>query len=85
MMESTSHGINLEHDPEKWKPVFRKDHAQTKDGVRAWVNFVESGSGVDCAAARRLHGHFGGCPSPKNRKQQRLEARHFETGPEITA
>jgi hypothetical protein len=19
-----------EHDPEKWKPVFRKDHAQTK-------------------------------------------------------
>jgi hypothetical protein len=21
----------LEHDPEKWKPVFRKDHAPTKD------------------------------------------------------
>jgi hypothetical protein len=21
----------LEHDPEKWEPVFRKDHAQTKD------------------------------------------------------
>jgi hypothetical protein len=21
---------NLEHDPEKWIPVFRKDHAQTK-------------------------------------------------------
>jgi hypothetical protein len=21
---------NLEHDPEKWNPVFRKDHAQTK-------------------------------------------------------
>jgi hypothetical protein len=20
----------LEHDPEKWKPVFRRDHAQTK-------------------------------------------------------
>ena len=20
----------LEHDPEKWEPVFRKDHAQTK-------------------------------------------------------
>jgi hypothetical protein len=20
----------LEHDPEKWKPVFRKDHAQSK-------------------------------------------------------
>jgi hypothetical protein len=22
--------LRLEHDPEKWKPVFRKDHAQTK-------------------------------------------------------
>jgi hypothetical protein len=22
--------IPLEHDPEKWEPVFRKDHAQTK-------------------------------------------------------
>jgi len=22
--------LSLEHDPEKWKPVFRKDHAQTK-------------------------------------------------------
>jgi hypothetical protein len=21
---------HLEHDPEKWTPVFRKDHAQTK-------------------------------------------------------
>jgi hypothetical protein len=21
----------LEHDPEKWKPVFRKDHAQTQN------------------------------------------------------
>jgi len=23
--------IPLEHDPEKWKPVFRKDYAQSKD------------------------------------------------------
>jgi hypothetical protein len=23
-------GSLLEHDPEKWKPVFRKDHARTK-------------------------------------------------------
>jgi hypothetical protein len=23
-------GPILEHDPEKWVPVFRKDHAQTK-------------------------------------------------------
>jgi hypothetical protein len=22
----------LEHDPEKWEPVFRKDHAQTQKG-----------------------------------------------------
>jgi hypothetical protein len=22
---------SLEHDPEKWKPVFGKDHAQTKN------------------------------------------------------
>jgi hypothetical protein len=22
--------MELEHDPEKWVPVFRKDHAQTK-------------------------------------------------------
>jgi hypothetical protein len=22
--------VNLEHDPEKWVPVFRKDHAQIK-------------------------------------------------------
>jgi hypothetical protein len=22
--------VELEHDPEKWAPVFRKDHAQTK-------------------------------------------------------
>ena len=25
-----SPGATLEHDPEKWNPVFRKDHAQTK-------------------------------------------------------
>jgi hypothetical protein len=23
-------GVGLEHDPEKWKPVFRKDHAPSK-------------------------------------------------------
>jgi len=31
--ETTTHGSRLgrlEHDPEKWKPVVRKDHAQTK-------------------------------------------------------
>jgi hypothetical protein len=29
------------HNPEKWKPVFRKDHAQTKDAVRVCLNPVE--------------------------------------------
>jgi hypothetical protein len=24
------HARRLEHDPEKWEPVFGKDHAQTK-------------------------------------------------------
>jgi hypothetical protein len=24
--------IFLKHDPEKWTPVFRKDHAQTQKG-----------------------------------------------------
>jgi hypothetical protein len=27
---SSDYPAMLEHDPEKWKPVFRKDHAQTK-------------------------------------------------------
>jgi hypothetical protein len=25
------HGGLLEHDPEKWKPVFRKDHAPPRN------------------------------------------------------
>src|SRR6266576_2789346 len=25
---------NKEHDPEKWKPVFREDHAQAKSMIR---------------------------------------------------
>jgi len=32
-IKSRSRGVldtPLEHDPEKWVPVFRKDHAQTK-------------------------------------------------------
>jgi hypothetical protein len=32
----------LEHDPEKWKPVFRKDHAQTKDEIMIRFNLIES-------------------------------------------
>jgi hypothetical protein len=42
----------LEHDPEKWKPVFPRDkrealpgdHAQTKDKARGRFNAVESDS-----------------------------------------
>jgi hypothetical protein len=26
--------LPLEHDPEKWKPVFRSDHAQSKSKAR---------------------------------------------------
>ncbi|HEV7463171.1 MAG TPA: hypothetical protein VGN85_04580, partial [Methyloceanibacter sp.] len=37
----------LEHDPEKWKPVFRKDHAPTKrldhDAIHHDLSFVDSG------------------------------------------
>jgi hypothetical protein len=29
----------LEHDPEKWTPVFRKDHAPTKKLDRAPIQF----------------------------------------------
>src|SRR6202035_5524322 len=36
---------NLEHDPEKWIPVFRKDHAQTKDRARWQFNQNPSRSG----------------------------------------
>jgi hypothetical protein len=49
----------LEHDPEKWKPVFGKDHAQTRDG------------GVHAMALARRQGrsgalaHGGQCPFPK--------------------
>jgi hypothetical protein len=32
----------LEHDPEKWEPVFRKDHAQTKRGeIMIGFNLIE--------------------------------------------
>jgi hypothetical protein len=33
--------IGLEHDPENWRPVFRKDHAQSKrldhDAIRIMI------------------------------------------------
>ena len=30
--------IPLEHDPEKWEPVFGKDHAPTRDNPKGWPN-----------------------------------------------
>ena len=33
-------GGGLTHDPEKWKPVFRKDHAQAKNRLRALPAFA---------------------------------------------
>jgi hypothetical protein len=30
LVNSPQAGPGLEHDPEKWVPVFREDHAQTK-------------------------------------------------------
>ena len=32
------------HDPEKWTPVFGKDHAQTKTSATSLMNYVESDS-----------------------------------------
>ena len=34
----------LAHDPEKWVPVFRQDHAQDKYGVRPWAACATSSS-----------------------------------------
>ena len=33
---------SLEHDPEKWEPVFRKDHAQTRDQIMMRFNLIAS-------------------------------------------
>jgi len=49
----------LEHDPEKWKPVFRKDHAPTKkldhDQIQpcsaAIAPFADSANAVSAMAA----------------------------------
>jgi hypothetical protein len=32
----------IEHDPEKWEPVFRKDHAQQKDEIMIRFNLIGS-------------------------------------------
>ena len=45
----------LEHDPEKWTPVFRKDHAQTNEPVL-------------CAAAFSFRGAFESCLQHRDRQ-----------------
>jgi hypothetical protein len=35
-------GREIEHDPEKWEPVFRKDHAQTRDEITMRFNLIAS-------------------------------------------
>src|SRR3984957_2922998 len=32
--QGSTRRLTLEHDPEKWEPVFRKDHAETKGARR---------------------------------------------------
>jgi hypothetical protein len=44
---------DLEHDPEKWKPVFRKDHAQTKEAAQVWFNSVNQTWPADKAGQQK--------------------------------
>src|SRR6202163_3598968 len=44
----------LEHDPEKWKPVFRKDHAQTRRRDHAATH-----QGTDRGAGEQHHDGAG--------------------------
>src|SRR5215470_1530660 len=36
VIETHDHGARLEHDPEKWIPVFGKDHAHTQQSKAKW-------------------------------------------------
>src|SRR6202035_1296404 len=44
--------FGLEHDPEKWEPVFREDHAQTSHAqtkeMRSWSDLTQSDHDLDC-------------------------------------
>jgi hypothetical protein len=42
----------IEHDPEKWKPVFGKDHAAREHDPEKWKPVF----GKDHAARKRGHG-----------------------------
>jgi hypothetical protein len=37
--------VSAKHDPEKWRPVFRKDHAQTTLRVRIGSQHTDAGLG----------------------------------------
>jgi hypothetical protein len=39
-------GARQQHDPEKWKPVFRTDHAQSKCQSASAFNLITNGSNV---------------------------------------
>jgi hypothetical protein len=46
----------LEHDPEKWEPVFRKDHAQTKTGSLADADSMLAAGGDYTGTTLQLKG-----------------------------
>jgi hypothetical protein len=57
----------LEHDPEKWVPVFRKDHAQSKrwSGMTIRRNVISRWMSVRISALRQKIGHPEGRPGSK--------------------
>jgi hypothetical protein len=46
----------LEHDPEKWEPVFRKGHAQTKTGSLADADSMLAAGGDYTGTTLQLKG-----------------------------
>jgi hypothetical protein len=82
----------LEHDPEKWVPVFRKDHAQTKDrgqlyparcSPRAAGDEVEETEGslirINCRALAggARHRRFNADRKRKARLEGRADRKYF--------
>src|SRR5262245_39132338 len=53
-MRAVPRGSFREHDPEKWTPVFGRDHAQTRlaDGLRTADRVAESDNGESMAQNR---------------------------------
>jgi hypothetical protein len=63
-----------EHDPEKWKPVFQKDHAQTKS--QRMIRKVETGFPKDHAQTKsqRMIRKSGNQFSEKIMRKQKIGA-----------